>query len=673
MSIDYTVAATLVLQGDGATSAKLDGVARRAEHTRSALLSIGRGAASGMATVGAAVERTIDRMASLTVATAKWGAIAAVGGAIAATKVGLVNVNAELEKTELGFATMFTMFGSAPNFAVGLGMGKELLAGIRQDAAALPGEFQDFASMAQTMTAPLTQLGQNLDGIRRVTRETVVTAAALGINFDQASREMAMLLEGHAGAHNVFGMRLGIRADTMVNGRAWHEAAGLDRLKYIESIVGGQKMSAALDAYSHSWAGLTSTIVDSLKRFAGDATAPLFGRIKGSLSSLIDWENRHERQIDRVAYVVGTKLVAAYDWLEDRVRWVVTHWDTIEGKVESVTDALVTGFERAWPIVQKVGSFLEDKLEHPTTALKELVALRLGASALTMAPRAIDAFARMKGSGNAIASGATDVDAATKSLATAASFSKYGEHAIPEAGLFAGASGAGTGGAEVVTSLGGLAAGAGAATLALAALAGAVDILTVNTKEESGLLKWMGETGQEMWREVKQNFGSAIAETKETFSSLWHAVRPLVDLLGIALLGAVDLVIYNFRLLLTPIRLLADGISYAVSLIPGYGDKAKGGGLPNFASDLDAVVQKQVDWWLNGPKAIKPDFGPDIPDSGRPIQKPPVVDARGSRFEIRLDVRNDNPDRIVRRVFDAIGNAAARPLTSSYAPPAKAF
>lgn len=310
MSIDYTVAATLVLSGDGAANAKLEGVARRAERTRSAMLSIAQGAASGMASVGSVVERTIDRMASLTIATAKWGAVAAVGGAIAATKVGLVNVNAELEKTELGFATMFTMFESAPSFTAGLAMGRELLAGIRTDAAALPGEFQDFASMAQTMTAPLTQLGQGVDGIRRVTRETVVTAAALGLNFDQAAREMALLLEGHTGAHNILGLRLGIRADTAINGRAWHEAAAIDRLKFVEQLMG--KTTPALEAYEHSWSGLTSTVVDSVKRFLGASTEPLFGRIKGSLESLLAWEQRHERHIDRAAYVIGTKLVASY-------------------------------------------------------------------------------------------------------------------------------------------------------------------------------------------------------------------------------------------------------------------------------------------------------------------------------------------------------------------------
>jgi hypothetical protein len=245
---------------------------------------------------------------------------------------------------------------------------------------------------------------------------------------------------------------------------------------------------------------------------------------------------------------------------------------------------------------------------------------------------------------------------------------------MPEAGLFAGASETGAGTAEAITSLGGLTAGAGAATIALAALAGSVDVVTMQTREQSSIIKWMGETGQEVWRDIKDNFGSAVAETKETFSNLWHSVRPLVDLLGIALLGAIDGVIYGFRLLLLPLRGLAAGIDYVVSMIPGYDAKAKGGTWGSIdLGSVEAAAAKQIDWWLNGPKPVKRDVDEDGSGNGRPLQKPPVVDARGSRFEIRLDVRNDNPDRIVRRVFDAIGHAAARPLTTPYAAPSKVF
>ncbi len=675
MSVEYNVVANLTLQGDGSATAKLANVARQADRTHSALSTLGTAAASGMASVGSAVERTIDRMASLTAATVKWGAVLAVGGAIAATKVGLVNVNAELEKTQLGFATMFTMFDAAPNFAAGLSMGKELLAGIRQDAASLPGEFLDFASMAQTVTAPMIQLGKSTDDIRRLTSETVVSAAALGVEFQQAGREMAMLLEGHAGGHNILGLRLGITAHTKAGGKDWNQASGADRLAYVESLMA--KTGPALEAYKKSWGGLTSTLTDSLKQFAGAATSPLFERIKGTVGTINTWWEQHPRQVDRVATAIGVRLVGAYDFVGRKVTWVVENFGALEQKAHRAADAFVDGWERAWPIIERIGEFIGDKLSHPMETLKELVALRLGASALQFAPGAYRGLSSTNWKGGAGAASAAPIasGAARASLAEAAGFTKFGEHAVSEAGLFAGA---GDAAAPTSASLTGLAGSAGAASVALIAIVGAVDVLTMDVTQQSAIVATLGTAGQEMWRELKTNVGSLVAETSETFSNLWVAARPLVDLFGVALIGAVDGVVYMLRFLLLPLRGLAAAVEWVVSKIPGMTEKAKGGSIAGFASEASDKMAAQADYWAHGPKPVKVDNGPSLyDDKGNFLKAPPTtkttVDARGSKFEIKLDVRNDNPDRIVRRVFDGIGRAAARPISSSYGPPSKGW
>lgn len=50
-----------------------------------------------------------------------------------------------------------------------------------------------------------------------------------------------------------------------------------------------------------------------------------------------------------------------------------------------------------------------------------------------------------------------------------------------------------------------------------------------------------------------------------------------------------------------------------------------------------------------------------------------VIGAPGAMFEITIDVRHGNPDRLVRRVFDEDGNVAMRPATATWAPPSKGF
>lgn len=669
MSVEYNVVANLILQGDGSASARLDAVGARADRVSHAMTGIGQRAAAGMAMLGSAVGGAIDRMASLAVATAKWSAIAAAGGAIMATKVGLFDVNAQLEKTELGFATLFTMFGSAPDFAGGLQMGRELLEGIRQDAAALPGEFQDFASMAQTMTAPLTQLGEGIDGIRRVTRETVVTAAALGVNYDQAAREMAMLLEGHAGAHNILGMRLGIRADTRVEGKEWHEAGSADRLKYVEQLMG--KTAPALDAYTRSWAGMSSTLVDSMKRFLGEATQPLFERMKGGLTKLLAYTDTHKDQIRQLESLISNRLIAAYDFLEAKVAalpsyvaWLEDHWEVIRGQVAGVGVTLESAFERAWPIVRKVGEFLGHELENPARALKELLAIRVGAAALQAAPGVLNA-----------AGGAAKLFGAGEGAAVAG--------------------GAAIAGTEAGTAVaGGAAAGVGGALAAVAAPLIAIGVA------------------------IFDDFAGSAASAKAMVTDMWDgitaALKPLFeqgslvrDMLDV--LGAV--VIVNLRIFLAPIELMLKGVQIALELLNAGWTWLKDSmtSLYDSSSTVKTIVDGVTDafkWLVDVLKSVwervrtfsifedsdlKPDeevidrsttAAPWLQASAEPMkgeQKPkqteksPVFYAPGAKFEIKLDVRNDNPDRIVRRVFDEIGKVATRPITSAWAPPSKAF
>jgi hypothetical protein len=666
MSVEYTVAANLVLQGDGSAIAKLDAVGSRADRTSRALSAIGERGAAGMAMLGSAVAGAIDRMASLTVATAKWGAIAAVGGAVAATREGLVNVNAAIEKTQLGFATLFTMFDSAPSFAGGLQMARELIEGIRADAAALPGEFLDFAAMAQTMTAPLTQMHLGIDGIRRVTRETVVTAAALGVNYDQAAREMAMLLEGRAGAHNVLGMRLGIRADTRVEGREWHDASAADRLKFVEHLMG--KTTPALDAYTKSWAGLTSTLVDAGKRFLGNATEGLFDRMKGGMLRLLAYTDTHKEQIRQLEISISNRLVSAYDWVEHRIQripgyvvWLEDHWEIIRLQVYGVGVALENGFSRAWPIVKRVGEFLGQELQHPGRALKELLALRVGAGMLQQAPSLLNLGMRVFGGGGG-----------TGAVASAGAGASEGGTAVAGAG----------------------AAGAGAAVAVAAAVVAAVGVAVFDDVGGSA----------ERARSMVAQLGTAVTDA---FGPMVREGTFVRDLFG----GLGSVVLVNLKIALVPLELALKAVQWALELLNA--------GWTWFKTSLDslyessAVVRSGVDGlvaalkWLPdvlgrvwdsvmsfsvfgggtldedhvgldkstvatpwGPPATTPDAPRETPKG---TEKPPVFYAPGAKFEIRLDVRNDNPDRIVRRVFDEIGKVATRPITSPYAPPSRAF
>ena len=48
--------------------------------------------------------------------------------------------------------------------------------------------------------------------------------------------------------------------------------------------------------------------------------------------------------------------------------------------------------------------------------------------------------------------------------------------------------------------------------------------------------------------------------------------------------------------------------------------------------------------------------GPEKPK----VSPAPIVDARGSKFEIKIDARDQDPDRIIRRMITKIGETAVQ-------------
>ena len=450
--------------------------------------------ASTLSDFGGKAGAALDSIADTAINAALSIGAAGIGAALLGVKVGLVDVNAKLEETQIGFATIFDMQGVA-NFTDSMGLAKTLMEGIRKDAQILPGEFGDFVSMAKTLSAPLLQAGQSLDGVRNMTRDTVVTAAAMGIEFQQAAREMAMALGGRVGGHNVLATRMGITAETQINGKKFHDASNVERYDFLTNAM--KKATDALPAFQASWAGVTSTMADGMKRFLGNATLPLFEKMKGAV-------NRLNGMLDspaaaKMAEGIGNALGIGFDWALKKTEWIAEHWDEIRRKANEFATAIGDGFAKIEPTLERIGKALFEALKDPMKILKEFIALRVGAAALSFAPQ----------------------------LATL--------------GVVAGAGGAGAaaGGAEAAAAEAAGIGGAGVA-LALVPLVGVVDNLTRSATDGNLVMQATASSSQDLWADIKTNGKGALDLLCKGFADLWAAVRPIVDIMGVGLLLVID-------------------------------------------------------------------------------------------------------------------------------------
>lgn len=446
----------------------------------------------GLSSVASSAASAFDAVAGKMVQMGALGASLAAAGGLAAVKMGLTDVNAKAEDLQIGLASVFHGLGATNSFEDALMVGAKLMGQIREDAAALPGETADFVAVAQTMSAPLLQAGADLATIRSMTRDTVVVGAQLFASqgkagIEKASREMAQLLQGHAGGHNDLGMSIGINANTMIGSKKFSAASETERLAFLTEKL--SKFKDALPSMRNSWSGLTSTMVDGVKQLLGQATMPLFTAIKRDLATVNDWLAQGGGTM--VADRVGHALAETYKWLRKETLWIAEHWTQIAASVSKMGESLRRTFDHVRPIVDKIGTYVAKGLEDPGRLLEGALAARAGLAVASNAP-----------------------------------------------GLMSGAEGL----------AGGMAGGVGLLGAAALAAAGVVDIWSTNLNDaSSGTQQVMLELGQGLTKSIGEMGEGLVKDFKDLGINAWEAIKPLADALGVVLLGAVEGAIVALR------------------------------------------------------------------------------------------------------------------------------
>ncbi len=285
--VTYRVAIELATHGNlasevGQSISKLDGLS-------GTLGRVGHEAATLAGSLASAFEGAVEGAASLAATLGQVGAVAAIG----AVTYGTLVLNKELENTQIALAAIFGANGITTSMPEGMSVAADVMSQMRKDAAALPGEFRDLVGIFKTISIPGFQAGASVDEVRAVAAQAMAVSQVMGLPMEQASRELAMLLEGRAGAHNVLGMRLAGLAGQRAE--AFNKLTAADRLATVRTEL--EKFAPAIEAYSHSFEGLSSTLVDNAKRFLSLATTPIFDRIKGVLSDANSWFDDNQDKV----------------------------------------------------------------------------------------------------------------------------------------------------------------------------------------------------------------------------------------------------------------------------------------------------------------------------------------------------------------------------------------
>ena len=159
------------------------------------------------------------------------------------------------------------------------------------------------------IATPAGMGGANMDQIRKLAGRTMLTSTIVGVPQEVASREMAGLLSGRAGAHNILGARLGL-----LGGEAekFNKMAPEARLAKINSEL--DKYQGAADKFGQSFIAQFTTLKDNLKySLLAESTSPLFEHVKRDLSAINGWFDHNQQRVQAFTNVVGRDLAGAWD------------------------------------------------------------------------------------------------------------------------------------------------------------------------------------------------------------------------------------------------------------------------------------------------------------------------------------------------------------------------
>lgn len=410
-----TYVVTLSLQTQGGFATQVGQLGQRASQAHGHVASLKKGLDSIGGSIermgggaGRAMERVADTLSGAAVSAAKFAGAAGIGLAA----YGVVKLNNQLEQTQISLGAIAQAQGFTATFEGGFKAAGDQLQKMKQDVKTLPGDLGQLSDIMKMIATPAAQGGAGLDAIRKLAGRTMLTSTILGVPQEVASREMANLISGLAGADNILGSRMGLIGD---EAQKFNKSSAKDRLSRVNSEM--DKYQGAADRFSHSFIAQWTTLKDNIKYgMLAPSTSGLFERVKTGIGEANDYLDTHKEKVEEIASLINRRIVSAWDAGENALK----KYGPILGKYADM-------------IAHIQPAEMGQKLEH---AGKQLLALKVGGMALSGGSSMFGGGMRMLGS----LGGAGGAGAGLSSIAEAMPL--VGAAAIPAAamlGMVAGA------------------------------------------------------------------------------------------------------------------------------------------------------------------------------------------------------------------------------------------
>lgn len=412
----------------------------------------------------------------------------------------------------------------------------------------------ELMTVFQGVYGPLRKGGLTLQQIVDLTNNASVAASALGVDFQQASRDISAMARGAAGLDvKTFSLlqSMGLITETT---EKWNKLTPEKRAKKLMDVmnkIGGQ----AAEAYGKTWKGLSSTFVDIMSSFKRAFGSAIFERLKGTLAKVNDYLLKNRERIEDYLTTLGERVGAVFD------RVVASAGTTFRAIVENI-DAVEQRAARLYAQFESLKPTL-------AAAGKIAIGMQLGAMAFNALVPVVSVLAT--------------VLQGVMAVAGAVSAAMAGGAGI--AGLFAMLSGA----------LSTAAAAVAVFALPVIVVAAAITALVL------GIMEW-GNVLAKMLVPLGETLKSIGVQLWTIISAIWAVLKPVLSFIGgvllVALIAALRAVAYWIdKFVLPKFRILAEILEWVAHniLVPVFNvleDTVRG--MISFFEDVAAVVDSVI-------------------------------------------------------------------------------
>ncbi|HEX2880941.1 MAG TPA: hypothetical protein VHO25_15525 [Polyangiaceae bacterium] len=284
----------------------------------------------------------VDNVASSVARVGMHGGMVGLAGAVGLAAYGVMGLNKELETTKISLGAIYTAQGIKTDLPGGIELARGNVLEMRRLAAKLPGEFEDLLNIMTTTAIPAFHAGVGEKQQLQLSSKLMAAGVVAKLPLDMVAREAAQLIEGRSGAHNVLGMRMmGLHG---ASAQEFNKLSAPERMARLNTEL--DKYAGAIDTFSGSFEGISSTFLDSGKEWLRATTEPAFFRVRDLLSDANTWLSENDALVSSWADYVGSNLVVALDGAVDSAK--------------EIGPLLLNGFRGAVDVLKEYGPAIKD-------------------------------------------------------------------------------------------------------------------------------------------------------------------------------------------------------------------------------------------------------------------------------------------------------------------------